>query len=92
MFEAGEAQKLYDLMIQHKDSKNDELLWRLARACREVAQLDATAADKKKQLMYDAHEYAKQAVEVNPNNGFAHKVSHDLPDGTNGNYCPQCHT
>ncbi|XP_072013934.1 regulator of microtubule dynamics protein 1-like [Amphiura filiformis] len=73
LFEAAEAQKLYDLLIQHKDSKNDELLWRLARACREVSQLNDTPADRKKELIYEGNEYAKQAVEINPNNGFAHK-------------------
>ena len=75
LFEANEALKLYDVLIKFKDSKNADLLWRLARASREVGELNETSAARKKELTFDAAGYAKQAAECNPNNGPAHKVS-----------------
>lgn len=73
LFEANEALKLYDLLIKFKDSKNADLLWRLARASREVGELNETSAARKKELTFDAAGYAKLGAECNPNNGPAHK-------------------
>ncbi|XP_072013045.1 regulator of microtubule dynamics protein 1-like [Amphiura filiformis] len=65
--------KLYDLLIAFKDSNNAELIWRLARACRDVAQMTETTKERKKELTYAAYEYAKKAVELNDENFAAHK-------------------
>jgi hypothetical protein len=32
LYTDNEIIKLYDYLVQHKDTKNDEILWRLARA------------------------------------------------------------
>ena len=66
--------KLYEFLLGFKDSENAELLWRLARACRDVGQMSETPKEKKKQLAYDALEYAKKAVAIDDNNFAAHKV------------------
>lgn len=57
-------------------SDDAELLWRLARSSRDLAQLGSTSAEEKKQLTYDSLEYAKKALEKNESNSAAHKVSH----------------
>lgn len=57
-------------------SDDAELLWRLARASRDLAQLSSTSAEEKRQLAYEALEHAKKALEKNESNFAAHKVSH----------------
>lgn len=56
-------------------SDDAELLWRLARASRDLAQLSSTSAEEKRQLTYESLEYAKKALEKNETNFAAHKVS-----------------
>lgn len=55
-------------------SEDAELLWRLARASRDVAQLRGTSEEEKKFLVYEALEYAKRALEKNESSFAAHKV------------------
>ncbi|XP_010217534.1 PREDICTED: regulator of microtubule dynamics protein 1 [Tinamus guttatus] len=73
LYGSGETEKLYHLLVQHKTSEDAELLWRLARASRDLAQLSSTSAEEKKQLVYEALEYAKKALERNESNFAAHK-------------------
>ena len=58
-------------MGSHRDA---ELLWRLARASRDVAQLSGASEEEKKLLVYEALEYAKRALEKNESSCAAHKV------------------
>jgi hypothetical protein len=73
LYEEYKVDELYELLLPFKDSKNDELLWRLARATREKSQ---HTADKTKanELMYDALCYVEAALELNDNNFASHKV------------------
>ncbi|XP_053100896.1 regulator of microtubule dynamics protein 1 [Hemicordylus capensis] len=73
LYGSGETEKLYQLLNQHKNSENAELLWRLARALRDVAQLSHTSAEKKKELTYEALDYAKKALEKDPSIFAVHK-------------------
>ncbi|XP_067409622.1 regulator of microtubule dynamics protein 1 [Emydura macquarii macquarii] len=73
LYGSGETQKLYQLLIQHKTSEDAEILWRLARASRDLAQLSSTSAEEKKQLIYEALEYAKKALEKNESSFAVHK-------------------
>ncbi|KAL0599083.1 Regulator of microtubule dynamics protein 1 [Plecturocebus cupreus] len=73
LYESGETEKLYQLLAQYKESDDAELLWRLARASRDVAQLSRTSEEEKKLLVYEALEYAKRALEKNESNFAAHK-------------------
>ncbi|OXB69377.1 hypothetical protein ASZ78_004867 [Callipepla squamata] len=73
LYGSGETEKLYQLLVQHKNSEDAELLWRLARASRDLAQLSITSAEEKRQLTYDSLEYAKKALEKNESNSAAHK-------------------
>lgn len=73
LYGSGETEKLYQLLAQHKNSEDAELLWRLARASRDLAQLSITSAEEKRQLAYDSLEYAKRALEKNEANSAAHK-------------------
>ncbi|GAB1287607.1 Regulator of microtubule dynamics protein 1 [Apodemus speciosus] len=79
LYESGETEKLYQLLIQYKGSSrlhgfdDGELLWRLARASRDVAQLSKTSEEEKKVLVYEALEYAKKALEKKESSSAAHK-------------------
>ncbi|XP_075861298.1 regulator of microtubule dynamics protein 1 [Microcebus murinus] len=73
LYESGETEKLYQLLTQYKESEDAELLWRLARASRDIAQLSKTSEEEKKLLVYEALEYAKRALEKNESNYAAHK-------------------
>uniref|UniRef100_A0A8C6QZV2 Regulator of microtubule dynamics protein 1 n=1 Tax=Nannospalax galili TaxID=1026970 RepID=A0A8C6QZV2_NANGA len=73
LYESGETEKLYQLLIQYKESEDAELLWRLARASRGIAQLSTTSEEEKKVLVYEALEYAKRALEKNESSFAVHK-------------------
>ncbi|KAM9164878.1 regulator of microtubule dynamics protein 1 isoform 1-T1 [Pangshura tecta] len=73
LYGSGETKKLYQLLTQHKNSEDAEILWRLARASRDLAQLSSTSAEEKKQLVYEALEYAKKALEKNESSFAVHK-------------------
>ncbi|XP_058131682.1 regulator of microtubule dynamics protein 1 isoform X4 [Dasypus novemcinctus] len=73
LYESGETEKLFQLLTQYKESEDAELLWRLARASRDISQLSGTSEEEKKQLVYEALEYAKRALEKNESSFAAHK-------------------
>ncbi|KAM9387175.1 regulator of microtubule dynamics protein 1 [Phaethornis superciliosus] len=73
LYGSGETEKLHQLLVQHKNSEDAELLWRLARASRDLAQLSSTSAEEKRRLTYEAFECAKKALEKNESNSAAHK-------------------
>ncbi|XP_049638103.1 regulator of microtubule dynamics protein 1 [Suncus etruscus] len=73
LYESGETKKLYQLLTQYTKSEDAELLWRLARASRDMAQLSETSEEEKKLLIYEALEYAKRALEKNELSFAAHK-------------------
>nr|XP_056710401.1 regulator of microtubule dynamics protein 1 [Euleptes europaea] len=73
LYGSGETEKLCHLLEQHKNSENAQLLWRLARASRDLAQLSQTPPEKKKALTYEALGYAKQALEKDPSCFAVHK-------------------
>ncbi|XP_015276917.1 PREDICTED: regulator of microtubule dynamics protein 1 [Gekko japonicus] len=73
LYGSGETEKLCHLLEQHKNSENAELLWRLARASRDLAQLSQTSPEKKKELTYEALEYAKKALEKDSSCFAVHK-------------------
>lgn len=55
-------------------SDDAEFLWRLARVVRDVALQQNTDAAGKKQLTFEAFEYAKRALEKNQECFAVHKV------------------
>ncbi|KAM9552935.1 regulator of microtubule dynamics protein 1 [Salvelinus alpinus] len=73
LYSCGETEKLYQLLLQYKDSDDAEFLWRLARASRDLSLLAHIAADEKKRLTFEAFEYAKKALEKNEACFAAHK-------------------
>jgi len=73
LYSCAETEKLYQLLLQYKDSDNAEFLWRLARASRDLSVLPDKTAEQKKQLMFEAFEYAKKALEKDDNCFAAHK-------------------
>ncbi|KAJ8010399.1 hypothetical protein DPEC_G00074670 [Dallia pectoralis] len=73
LYSCGETEKLYQLLLQYKDSDDAEFLWRMARASRDVSLLAHIAANEKKRLTYEAFEYAKKALEKNDACFAAHR-------------------
>ncbi|KAM9308411.1 regulator of microtubule dynamics protein 1 [Gastrophryne carolinensis] len=73
LYGSGETEKLYAFLSQFKNSEDPELLWRLARASRDLAQLSKTAPDEKKRLVYESRDLAKRALELNESCSAAHK-------------------
>ena len=74
LFDETRTQEVYDLLLKHKDLQNAEIEWRLARACRVLAE-ECDDADTKKRLTYEALEHAKLALDLDDKNYASHKVS-----------------
>ncbi|KAM4543883.1 regulator of microtubule dynamics protein 1 [Fundulus diaphanus] len=73
LYGCAETEKLYQLLLQYKDSDDAEFLWRLARASRDLSMLPDTDGGRKKQLVFEAFEYAKRALERDDKCFAAHK-------------------
>ncbi|KAM9333476.1 regulator of microtubule dynamics protein 1-like isoform 1-T1 [Pholidichthys leucotaenia] len=73
LYSSAETEKLYQLLLQYKDSENVEVLWRLARASRDLSLMPNMESDRKKQLTFEAFEYAKKALERDEKCYAAHK-------------------
>lgn len=78
LYADNEIHKLYEFLMKFCDSSNAEILWRLARAARNKAELSDTTEDKKA-ITYKAHEFAKKAVELDDKNFACHKVRVQSP-------------
>ncbi|XP_014679394.1 PREDICTED: regulator of microtubule dynamics protein 1-like isoform X2 [Priapulus caudatus] len=72
LYDHHEVDKLYEFLSQYKDSKNDEIQWRLARAASDKSKKE-TDETKKKELTYEGLHHAEIAVKLNENNFAAHK-------------------
>ncbi|XP_026148583.1 regulator of microtubule dynamics protein 1 [Mastacembelus armatus] len=73
LYSCADTEKLYQLLLQFKDSDDAEFLWRLARASRDLSLLPNIEAGRKKQLTFEAFEYAKKALEKDEQCFAAHK-------------------
>ncbi|XP_029313647.1 regulator of microtubule dynamics protein 1 [Cottoperca gobio] len=73
LYSSAESEKLYQLLLNYKDSDEAEFLWRLARASRDMAVLPNMEAERKKQLIFEGFEYAKKALEKDEKCFAAHK-------------------
>ncbi|XP_029447472.1 regulator of microtubule dynamics protein 1 isoform X2 [Rhinatrema bivittatum] len=73
LYEAGETEKLYHFLQEYKQSDNAEILWRLARASRDVAMLNSTAEYDKKRLIYEALDFAQRALSIDEEHFAVHK-------------------
>ncbi|KAM7075359.1 regulator of microtubule dynamics protein 1 isoform 2-T3 [Molossus nigricans] len=73
LYESGETEKLYQLLVRYKDSEDAELLWRLARASRDLAQLRGATGEERRALVYEALECARRALERTQASSAAHK-------------------
>nr|KAF6426815.1 regulator of microtubule dynamics 1 [Molossus molossus] len=78
LYESGETEKLYQLLVRYKDSEDAELLWRLARASRDLAQLRGAAGEERRALVYEALECARRALERTQASSAAHKKAIEL--------------
>ena len=74
LFDDNKTQEAYDLLIKHKDVQNAEVEWRLARACRVLAEKSLDEGIKK-QITYEALEHAKLALSLDDKNFACHKVN-----------------
>ena len=61
-------------MFSYESTSNANILWRLARAARDLAiKSENVAADEKKKLIYEAFESSRRALELDEQNFAAHK-------------------
>ena len=74
LYDSNETEEVYRLLLKYKDAKNAEILWRLARALRVLAEKSADT-EKKKQLTYESLGYAEEALKLDDKNFACHKVS-----------------
>ncbi|XP_068222926.1 regulator of microtubule dynamics protein 1-like isoform X2 [Palaemon carinicauda] len=72
LYGLNKFEDIYSLLVSSKGLKNDEILWRLARATYEKAKAAATDAEKKV-LYREALDYAEEALSINENNFAVHK-------------------
>ncbi len=72
LFIENEIKNLYDLLVQHKDVSDDNILWRLSRAAYHMSQIASDAVEKK-QYAFDAFEYIQKALDQNDQNFACHK-------------------
>lgn len=75
LYESNEIRKLYELLSKQKESKNAEILWRLARAARDYSQMSTVSKELKKTLVYEGYKAAEEAVRIDENIFACHKVT-----------------
>ncbi|XP_078587514.1 regulator of microtubule dynamics protein 1-like [Branchiostoma floridae x Branchiostoma japonicum] len=73
LYSLGDTVELYQFLIQHKDSDDAGILWRLARATRDYAHLSTCKPEDRKTLTYQALQFAEQALHINPKDFACHK-------------------
>ena len=74
LYSQNAINELYTLLLPYRESEDDEVLWRLARAACDKAK-QTTDKQLKKDLTYEAFEFVKRALELNGDNFAVHKVS-----------------
>ncbi|KAK3086733.1 hypothetical protein FSP39_022606 [Pinctada imbricata] len=72
LYTENEMVKIYELLIQHKECDNANILWRLARAARDKGKL-VKDKEVQKQCVYEAFQYAERALELDDQNFACHK-------------------
>ncbi|XP_060603059.1 regulator of microtubule dynamics protein 1-like isoform X2 [Ruditapes philippinarum] len=72
LYSENKVVALYDFLRMHQHSEDDEILWRLARAAVDKGKLPEFT-DMKRDLYYEAYDYIKKALELNPRNFAVHK-------------------
>ncbi|XP_074645158.1 regulator of microtubule dynamics protein 1-like [Tubulanus polymorphus] len=72
LYHDNENSKLYEFLLEHKDSKNVEIVWRLSRATYDKGQ-EAEDLNEKKRLHYEAYEYIQKALELDDKCFAVHK-------------------
>lgn len=78
LYELRDWKGLYDYLRSYRNSDCADILWRLARAARDVAQIEGTPNEEKKALIYEAFDCVKRATELDPNNFACQKVKIEI--------------
>ncbi|XP_023243216.1 regulator of microtubule dynamics protein 1-like [Centruroides sculpturatus] len=72
MYDNKKYKEAYDLLHQESFMENDEVLWRLARICYELAHV-TKANEERVSLLREAFSYAEKAIQINDNNNNSHR-------------------
>ncbi|XP_011314501.1 regulator of microtubule dynamics protein 1-like [Fopius arisanus] len=81
LFESGEYQKIYDLLIKYRDNKDVEILWRLSRA---LFNHSKSASDvEAKRMVYEGYDIMEDALKIDNNHWAVHKWMAVLSDTKN---------
>ncbi|KAI8485925.1 regulator of microtubule dynamics protein 1-like [Branchiostoma floridae x Branchiostoma belcheri] len=73
LYSIGDTVELYQFLLQHKDSSDAGILWRLARATRDYAHLPTCSPEDRKTLTYQALQFAEQALHIDSKDFACHK-------------------
>jgi len=75
LYQEGDKDKVYKFLVDANISHpNDpEILWRLARACHDLALNKSLPLEHRKKLISESHQYATRAMELAPDNYATHK-------------------
>ncbi|RUS84990.1 hypothetical protein EGW08_007235 [Elysia chlorotica] len=71
LYEKKEFDKMYNLLIPHKESNDANILWRCARAATEKGKMGSQ--EERKQHIFEAWGYISKALELDDNNFACHK-------------------
>ena len=74
-YKDDDVEQGYELVSQYRDSSSPQVIWRVARSCRYMAQRTKDAEEKKK-LTYQVRDLGKRAVELDENCSACHKVGY----------------
>ncbi|XP_014469409.1 PREDICTED: regulator of microtubule dynamics protein 1-like isoform X2 [Dinoponera quadriceps] len=71
LFDQGNYKEIYDILLNHKDSKDVEILWRLSRA---IYKISKTASDvEARKLIYEGYDLIHTALGLEKDHFAVHK-------------------
>uniref|UniRef100_A0A1B6LQ53 Regulator of microtubule dynamics protein 1 n=2 Tax=Graphocephala atropunctata TaxID=36148 RepID=A0A1B6LQ53_9HEMI len=73
LFESNKYQEAISALLPFKDGSDVEVLWRLSRAQYKVSQSSSVSDKEKKELIHEAYERIKKALELDDSHWAIHK-------------------
>ncbi|KAK9507724.1 hypothetical protein O3M35_007514 [Rhynocoris fuscipes] len=73
LYKENKFKEVYDILIEHKDSNDVEILWRLSRVQYNISQEFSTPADMKKDLIFDAYKTICRSLSLDETHFANHK-------------------
>ncbi|KAF6208615.1 hypothetical protein GE061_017073 [Apolygus lucorum] len=84
LYKQNRFREVYEILREHKDTDDVEILWRLSRVEYNISQEQKTPADEKKRLVLEAYELIEKALKLNGSHFATHKWMSILLDAKCG--------